>query len=122
LPLHLREGWEAAVFDHFQAMANVIAQRAEAADSAAQSPLLGGSTFHFDLHEDHPLRDQATGIFQRIRRELSDLRARIDHENQTWAKPVRRPFRLVLYVGQHVTDDLEQPPQNPETDTIGGVR
>ena len=97
-----KEGWEASVFDHFQAVANVIAASAEQAGDTTRNERIGGSTFHFDLSEEHPLREDVLRFFTRIRTEGSALRRRIDEYNRSTDHAHQTPFRVVLYLGQNI--------------------
>src|SRR6185295_19348815 len=53
VPRDARVGWEAAVFDHFQALVKTIA--AKLADDGARRDQVGGSTYSFDVWPGHPL-------------------------------------------------------------------
>ncbi len=111
LKLDAPEGWEAAVFDHFQAVANVIARRSEIPQGGGGS-LVGGSTFHYDLDEAHPLQDEVLRFFKRFREEGSELRGRVDEYNRTRTDRAEHPFRVVLYAGQNILPDGEDEENN----------
>lgn len=59
----------------------------------------GGSTYHFDLHEGHPLEEEVLGFLREVRRRASELRARV---NQARTRPVAECYRVVFYAGQNV--------------------
>ncbi|MCB9707258.1 MAG: hypothetical protein H6714_00510 [Myxococcales bacterium] len=104
-----RLGWEAAIFDHFQAVCNVICHSAEAmSTSADRDPYAGGSTFTFDLDENHPLRDPILGLLARLRSECSELRERADAHNKHRSDRPQRPFQVRFYLGQNVTSDDQE--------------
>ncbi len=96
------EGWEASVYDHFQAMVRTICTRLEnAADAREYMPYTGGSTYSFDVGKDHPLRDEVLGTLAQFRERCSDLRRRVMEHNESHGTP--EPVeRVVAYAGQSV--------------------
>jgi hypothetical protein len=100
IPYEDAEGWEAAVLDHFQVVATTIAVKARAR-RATMADHVGGSTFHFDLRDDHPLRDEVLSLLARTRTEAAALRRRVDE-----ASGQREPeYRVSFYLGQVVIAD-----------------
>jgi hypothetical protein len=102
IPLGRSGGWEAAVFDHYQAMVTALCAklrdgkaRAEAADT------VGGSTFGFTVWEGHPCQDEVLGTLGRIRRELGELRQKVHAHNAAHAPP-DGTVGVIAYVGQNV--------------------
>jgi hypothetical protein len=99
-------GWEAAVFDHYQAMVVAIAtklrsgaRRADLADS------IGGSTFVFDVWEGHPLHATVLGYLQAVRQQGMQLRAAVEQHNAAAPMPAEAtPQRVIAYVGQSVAE------------------
>lgn len=104
IPLGQSHGWEAAVLDHYQALVTAVAIKlGEGAASARLGDLVGGSTWTLDVGKGHPLRDEAVSTLARLRRELEDLRERVDACNV--AEPPAEPReRVVVYVGQYVRE------------------
>jgi hypothetical protein len=98
-------GWEAAVFDHYQAMVTALvtklrsgARRADLADEG------GGSTFVFDLWEGHPMQPRIVGYLRTMREHGVALRKELaDACAASPMPPDARPLRVVAYVGQSVT-------------------
>jgi len=110
IPLSAPSGWEAAVFDHFQAVVQTIVQRIErsAVDPAAP---VGGSTYRFDIWPGHPLERQVQAQLAEIRERLSTLRSDVTRHNEGAGLPPQ--YRQVaLYVGQCQLDR--------ETDAVVG--
>jgi hypothetical protein len=106
LPLGSSAGWEAAVFDHVQAVVQTICQRLRLLGSpAATSASVGGSTYGFELSPHHPLHDEVLGLLERLRTQAGDLRRRVDEYNH--AHPGERPLRVVTYIGQHTISSDE---------------
>ena len=96
-------GWEAAVFDHYQAMvAAIVAKLHAGTRRATRSDTVGGSTFVFDLVEDHPMTEEVMGFLETIRQQASDLRQRVLSQASS-ASPVSAPaLRITTYFGQLV--------------------
>ena len=102
-------GWEAAVYDHFQAVVRTICARLDR-DTAREGyrKHIGGSTYGLDVHAAHPLREEALTTLDRIRAQLGDLRQRINAHN------AQHPLgpdveRIVVYAGQCVLPDHATP-------------
>lgn len=104
IPLGQSHGWEAAVLDHYQALVTAVAIKlGEGASSARLGDLVGGSTWTIEVGKGHPLREEAVSTLARLRRELEDLRERVDACNLT--DPAAEPReRVVVYVGQYVRE------------------
>lgn len=102
IPLGQSLGWETAVLDHFQAMVTAILLKLrQGAASAHLGDLVGGSTWTLEVHEGHPLREEAVSTLARLRREIEDLRERVDAHNATHPSTEPRE-RVAVYVGQYV--------------------
>ena len=102
VPLGATVGWEAAVFDHVQAVVQTICQRLRLLGSPSAAALhVGGSTYGFELSADHPLHDEVLGLLERLRNQAGELRRRVDEYNR--AHPAPRPLRVVTYIGQNTT-------------------
>ncbi|HOU89438.1 MAG TPA: crosslink repair DNA glycosylase YcaQ family protein [Polyangiaceae bacterium] len=102
VPLGESRGWEAAVLDHFQAMVAAITMKLrEGATRADLRDAVGGSTWSLDVWPEHPLREEARSTLARVRREVEDLRRRIDELALPPPDPELRE-RVVFYAGQYV--------------------
>ena len=98
IPLSPASGWEAAVFDHFQAVVQTIVQRIERSTVDPAAPV-GGSTYRFDIWSGHPLEQRVQTQLAEIRQRLSALRQEVTEHNERSGLPAR--YRQVaLYVGQ----------------------
>jgi hypothetical protein len=109
-PLGTSIGWEAAVFDHYQALvATVCAKLRDAAEGATKSDVIGGSTYTLEIWAGHPQETEALGELSALRERLSALREKVAQTNERIAVPERRT-RVVLYFGQNVieTGDEEE--------------
>ena len=93
------EGWEAALFDHYQAVVAAIAAKVRTGASvASRDDHTGGSTYHFDMQEGHPLEEEVLGLLARTRERASKLRdsvTRVEHHGEG------HRYRVAFYVGQH---------------------
>jgi hypothetical protein len=103
---HAAVGWEAAVFDHFQAMARTIAARLASRASGSVEDQIGGSTYSFDVWPGHPNEQEALGHLARFREHTSDLRARIRRHNEAHPRP-KRVSSVTVYGGQVVVGSDE---------------
>jgi hypothetical protein len=94
-------GWEAALFDHYQAMVTAIAAKVRSgASTAGRDDATGGSTYHFDLFPGHALEQEILDLLKEARARASALRQRA--EPGQGVAPEGRAYRVVFYVGQHV--------------------
>ncbi len=104
IPLSAPAGWEAAVFDHFQAMVQTVCSRLVAGPSAtAGDDTVGGSTFSFDIWPGHPLQDEVTASLRRFRQAHLDLGRRVQEHNQEHGLPAEYR-QVVVYGGQCVLE------------------
>jgi hypothetical protein len=92
-------GWEAAVFDHLQALVQTVCQRLRGStQGAGASDIVGGSTYAFDIWPGHPLEEEVKGQLADMRRRASELRQRVDAHNQSHG--LRDGQRVTTYMGQ----------------------
>jgi hypothetical protein len=95
-------GWEAAMLDHFQAMVKTLCARLRGEGDPTTS---GGSTYSFDMAAEHPLAARVYGTLERIRTELTALRAEVERYNAEHPSDLT-PELVTIYVGQHVLSEL----------------
>lgn len=105
VPRDARVGWEAAVFDHFQALVKTIV--AKLADDGGRRDQVGGSTYSFDVWPGHPLEQEALGQLAAFRERTSSLRERIRAFNDQSTRPDKF-WTVTLYAGQSVMDNSER--------------
>lgn len=110
-------GWEAALYDHYHALVRTLCARLDP-DTARdpQREHIGGSTYSLDVDRNHPLRDEVLGTLSRHRRELSDLRRRVNEHNDQ-RRPTDAPERVVVYTGQCVFPQDPPKAATPSTPT-----
>jgi hypothetical protein len=96
-------GWEASVFDHYQAVvAAICAKLASGKSRSVRGELVGGSTYSFEVWSGHPLHDEATSLLQKLRDTAAQFRARVDELAPRVERPSSGVVRFVTYVGQNV--------------------
>lgn len=106
IPYGSREGWAAAVFDHYQAMVGALCAKLQVgARRSARHDQVGGSTFAFDLPEGHPLEDEVLGQLKEMRERVHALRERVDAHNVGLSDASKGQRRVVVYLGQNVIED-----------------
>lgn len=99
-------GWEAAVFDHYQAVLTAIANKVrKGAARAMPDEAIGGSTYHFDLHRGHPLEERVLGLLKSVREQASALRKDVNEYNHTQTNTSDDNYRVVFYAGQNMLKD-----------------
>jgi hypothetical protein len=106
---HAGAGWEAAVYDHFQAVVRTVCARLDR-DTAREGyrEYIGGSTYSLDIHPEHPLRSEVLGTLAAIRAQLGDLRTRVNEHNAALPQSQRpQRERVVVYAGQCVLPEAE---------------
>ncbi|HEX3594628.1 MAG TPA: hypothetical protein VHU80_05990, partial [Polyangiaceae bacterium] len=94
-------GWEAAMFDHFQAVVKTLASRLRGPE-----PATGGSTYSFDVWEGHPLETEVLALLPTLRERTSSLRARVRAYNEAHPRPLEYQH-VTFYGGQCVVREEE---------------
>jgi hypothetical protein len=103
VPVGAEHGWEAAVFDHFQAMVTAITRKLQnGGRRSTDADVVGGSTLSFELHAEHPLRAEVLGLLQRTRNEVNELWRRVGQHNAEQPCPVEPREIVSFYFGQSV--------------------
>ncbi|HEX2733048.1 MAG TPA: hypothetical protein VHM70_15670 [Polyangiaceae bacterium] len=114
LPYNDPKGWEAAVFDHYQALVGALCAKLELGTRGADlADVIGGSTFGFEVWPGHPNYDEVRGLLKSFRTTCGDLRARVADHNRSCVAPVERE-RVITYFGQNVLSEIVEE-QNDET-------
>lgn len=107
IPYGTSVGWEAAVFDHYQALVTALVTKLSMGTTRAlPRDAVGGSTWGLDVYDGHPLEEEAMALLSTVRQLASDLRARVDAHNATVALADRPMRRIIFYAGQSVRIDL----------------
>ncbi len=114
LPLGSAAGWEAALFDHFQAVVQTMGKRLQKSGDAAVEAENGGSTYTLSIWAGHPFEDEVRGLLQEFRKRHSELRERVRAYNEKNSAPATYD-RVTVYGGMCVTrEDLDDGEQDDE--------
>jgi hypothetical protein len=104
VPVGAEHGWEAAVFDHFQAVVRAIGSKVrQGLSRSAHDDVVGGATLTFDIHPGHPHRDQVLGLLKRVRAEVNELWSEVERHNDEHPVPEENKIEVSFYFGQSVT-------------------
>jgi hypothetical protein len=105
IPLGATAGWEAAVFDHYQAVVTALCTKLRMGSTASSlTDAVGGSTYGFEVWPGHPLEREVHGLLATVRKMAMDLRRRVESYNEENAMPPNVE-RVIAYVGQTVLRD-----------------
>jgi hypothetical protein len=107
-------GFEAAVFDHFQAVVKTICRRLRRDPTELPLPegmtnwdVTGGSTYTFDIWDGHPMTEQVLKILSQYRNSMSELREAVEAFNAQHGIP-KKSVKVLSYAGQSLmTQDDE---------------
>jgi hypothetical protein len=103
-------GWEAAVFDHFQAMVQALCVKLTGGvRESLPDDVVGGSTWSFDVWPGHPFEDEVLGVLRELRGRVTTLRKRVTDYNDAHPRPTTGSARVTVYVGQGVVVDPGEP-------------
>jgi hypothetical protein len=120
IPVGATSGWEAAVFDHYQALCKAIAAKVRLGPRSLDSDRIGGATLTFHVHPGHPLEARVYGLLREIRAELNTLWQEVVAHNR--AHPVEEDgkAKVTFYFGQNVeraeTEAAEAAPSSAPAD------
>ncbi len=104
IPVGEAAGWEASVFDHYQAVVTAIgAKLAQGNTRAAADDQIGGSTYHYDVWPGHPHYDEVAGHLAALRTKSVALREKVEAYNRSHGAVAEdERHRFIAYVGQTV--------------------
>jgi hypothetical protein len=105
-----RAGWEAAVFDHFQAVAKAIASKVRLRPQSQQADLIGGSTLSFDVVAGHPHEAEVYALLRGVRGQINDLWGRVTAHNKAHPIGDAERVKVTFYIGQNVERPGSDPP------------
>jgi hypothetical protein len=101
VPVGATQGWEAAVFDHFQAVCVAIASKVRGGRTRADTAdTTGGATLAFEIHAAHPQRDEVLALLARVRAQVNELWERVEANNAAHPVPDAERRRVTFYLGQ----------------------
>jgi hypothetical protein len=110
IPIGAEQGWEAAVFDHFRAMANAIGAKLRTIGTrSSHADRVGGSTLSFSVHTGHPFEQEVYGLLARVRADVNGLWDRVSEYNREHGIEPEGRVEVTFYFGQHVVADEPEP-------------
>jgi hypothetical protein len=104
VPVGASQGWEAAVFDHFRAVAAAIAAKVQRPRSAP-GDRVGGATLSFDLHRAHPFRTRVLDLLRQTRADVNILWTEVSEYNRAHPIDDDDKVKVYFYCGQYVEDE-----------------
>ncbi len=110
IPVGEEKGWEAAVFDHFRAVANAIASKVRQGTLvSSERDVIGGATLSFDVEPGHPYEAEVYGLLAKVRGEVNALWNLVSTYNRQHPVAEDRKTKVTFYIGQN----LEPPASRP---------
>jgi hypothetical protein len=98
LPVGASTGWEAAFFDHYQAVVKTLCARLQRNGDGMGFCEAGGSTYSYSVWPGHPFEDEVRVLLQEFRTKHSALRERIKAHNDQHPTPPKY-HQVTLYAG-----------------------
>jgi hypothetical protein len=115
VPVGAELGWEAAVFDHFSAMARAVAAKLRGgAPRSGEGDVIGGATLTFEVEPGHPHEKEVLETLARVRRQVNELWVRVEAVNRARPPSTKDKQRVTFYFGQNVEDGEDEAPEEPE--------
>ncbi len=104
IPVGDETGWEASVFDHYQAVVTTICAKLRSGSTRARSEdMIGGSTYTYDVWPGHPHYAEVVDQLGHMRRAAVTLREKVEAFNAQAGLPDEsNRQRIISYVGQTV--------------------
>lgn len=114
IPVGAEHGWEAAVFDHFQAVATAIGTKVQLRGSGAPAgDVVGGTTLRFEVSRTHPKLDRVLSLLSEVRALTDEVWAEVFDHNAAQPLPEEERLNVTFYFGQNVDDPTFIPPHKP---------
>jgi hypothetical protein len=109
IPFGAPAGWEAAVFDHYQAMVAAVCRKLQLGSRQAErDDRIGGSTYSYLVWPGHPMEQEVYGLLAKLREMASRLREAVGTYNTLHPGPASGMTRVIAYVGQTLAEhDME---------------
>jgi predicted transcriptional regulator len=105
VPVGAESGWEAAVFDHYQAVVTAIsAKLAVAPGKSRHNDTIGGATLSFDVHAGHPFEAQVYEQLKTVRAQANALWQQVAAHNKANPIPDEQKVKVTFYFGQSVVE------------------
>jgi hypothetical protein len=111
VPVGSELGWEAAVFDHFSAVANAIIAKVRRGTRSDAKDVVGGATLTFEIAPGHPNEKEVYGLLHRVRKDVNDVWARVMQHNEKHPVDEAAKVKVTVYFGQNVEGADEPAPE-----------
>jgi hypothetical protein len=109
IPFGSSAGWEAAVFDHYQAIVGAICMKLRSGNTvAAPDDSIGGSTYAFTVWEGHPHHEEVLALLASTRARINELRQKVTAFNKDHTAPEAARVQVISYVGQTVLESEQR--------------
>jgi hypothetical protein len=106
IELSNEHGWEAAVFDHYQAVVSALTARLRDNYASFPETWQGGTTYTYDVWEGHEHFDEVASFLSEMRKRGTDLRRKLEDYNRKHTSDGLRKFTFLAYVGQSIKGDI----------------
>ena len=107
-PLGEEQGWEAGLLDQYQSVVQAMcAKLANGFPGSRHADLIGGSTYTFEVWNEHPHWKEVVGLLAEFRATLSSLRQNVQSYNDRAGLPAVGMSKLTFYCGQYLTETTE---------------
>ncbi len=108
VPLGSEQGWEAAVFDHFRAVATAIAAKIKRGKPrSTEDDIVGGATLSFAVYPGHPQEAKVYALLRTVRAQVNELWSEVSDYNKQHPVPEEQSSTVTFYFGQSVDDGAE---------------
>lgn len=107
-------GWEAAVFDHYQAVVTAVTTKLRLGKHKGMwGEFVGGSTYGVEIWDGHPHRADVLGFLKQTRERAVAIRELVASYNAEHPAG-EHPVKVISYVGQTVVlDEEDGTPNDP---------
>jgi hypothetical protein len=108
-------GWEAGLFDHFQAVVKTMCVRLRRGANGPRARESGGSTYTLSIWAGHPFEEEVRSFLPQFRERLSKLRQDIKDYNDR--NPLPNHYdRVTVYGGVCVTSEEQEESERDENE------
>jgi hypothetical protein len=114
IPVGAEHGWEAAVFDHFQAVATAIGAKVQLRGSNMPAAnVVGGTTLRFEVSRTHPKLHQVLSLLLQVRTLTDEVWTEVTEHNAKQPLADDERLNVTFYFGQSTDDPTFIPPDQP---------
>ena len=94
--------------DHYQVVVTAICTKLRKGQTRAeQRDIIGGSTFSYEVWDEHPIREEVLGFLENTRQKAHDLRKQVESYNKKHEADEPSRIRVFTYMGQTIIDPEE---------------